>query len=138
MSDCVFHAFAAHLEATTGQTPTTWDKRYFWAMRRLLDKDGTTHGSIAPWIVKRLAKKHGLGVRVQTSNYWTKKHWTKYAPSRWARLAACAIDYEYNDVVTLEPAVYLLYGVGHAVFSTHVPEFLPIVAIQLRKEEERD
>jgi len=82
----------------------------------------------------KLGQKHGLLARVQTSNYWTAKHWIECAPSRRARAVARRTPYVYGDVITLKPAVYLMYGVQHAIFSTYVPNFLPIVAIQLYKE----
>lgn len=135
VSDCVYHAYVVHLEAL-GLEPGRWEHARFRFLREIVDHNGPTHGSVAPWIISRLARSHGLKVRVQTGNYWTKKHWIEAARTKIGRAVACKTDYEYSQQLMLEPAIYLLYGSQHAVFSTGVPlTSYPIMAIQMYKEE---
>jgi len=134
--DCVYFAYVSHLE-DMGEKARLGELAYFKAMRRLLNnnQDGMTPISIAPYIVGRLARRHGMVAVVQTSHYMTGEHWVNAAPSDYAQLAAAATDWQYIDRVTLEPAIYGLWSENHALYSKAVPpNRVSVVAIQLRRK----
>lgn len=138
--NCVLDAFEAHLEAVGGTTQRS-DRQLFNRIRWVLElgQCRPLHVSVVPFAVSQLAKRHGLTTVVQHSILTPAQICYTGERSWWlARLIGKLSDWgEHTEPVTLQPAIYGIWGMNHAIFHVEVPDFgVPLIAVQLRNHLE--
>jgi hypothetical protein len=137
--DCVFDAYTEHLEFLGLRTGAI-DWQAFRAYRRLLQgRDEATKGYTAPYIINKLARRKNLVTITQTGCGITGGHWIEAAPGLLAKRAARNTEWWASDEVWIEPAIYLMWGASHAIFSATLPPVgRPVVAIRIFKPEDKN
>ena len=126
---CLFVAYQRHLEYLD-ICPDKADWWLYLGMRAAFRVEGATPGPVVPFIVKRLSYLHGLSVQIEHSVF-EKAHHVADADNKVQRLIASHTDFgQYG--IELEPAIYTLVDISHAVFSETVPSGVPTIALQLR------
>lgn len=104
-------------------------------MRAAFRVSGPTPGPIVPFVIRRLAHLHELSVTVEHSVF-EKIHHVDDADNKIQKLIAQHTDFgNYVQQIRLEPAIYTLIDIGHAVFSETVPRGVPTMALQLRGQK---
>jgi len=135
--NCVFHAYCDHLRHI-GVTPTMVDWTTYQWLKAVTHgtKPQPTQGGMVPFIIRTMARIHHLDVTVQ-HRLMTKAHHL-YEAQNWRQRLIIKRTY-YGDCVDppmLAPAIYLLAGSQHAMFSTdYLYLGVPTIALQLTKGE---
>lgn len=127
---CLYVAYQRHL-IHLGCPPSKADWYLYKGMRAAFRVEGATPGPIVPFVIRRLASLRGLSVEVEHSVF-EKGHHVVDAQNKTQRLIAQHTSFgKYVQRVTLEPAIYTLIDVSHAVFSETVPAGVPTIALQI-------
>lgn len=141
--NCVYRAYVDHL-LYIGQEPNRVDWFLYSTIKSITQSPNDyTYNGIVPFMVECMAKAKNLDVRIQ-HRLWTKELCLAFAVSDNAsmlmRLGIIAGDFQEEvNKITLEPAIYLLYGWRHAIFSAVVPyRGIPVMAIQLSDKKEKE
>ena len=134
--DCVYDSYREYMEFL-GENAAHWEHMKFRFLRRTMQGgDGPTDGSIAPWLIQNLARRKGLSVIAQTGYDMTPGHWAKNAPGKLAAAASSRVRWWTVDKTFIQPAIYLMWGMQHAVFSPSVPTYgVPVIGIHIYREE---
>jgi len=113
----------------------------FCKVRRMIDAkrgSGTWGGAVPYMTYWLISTQRSVYIGKVEHTLWTPKHYIADAESdTQLSIARFSRDHrlygEYVDKITLAPAIYLLHGSQHAVYSEAVPDGLPVLAIQLRR-----
>jgi len=144
--DCLFWAYSEHI-LDLGLRPKPSDYSYYRMLKVYTHgfTPQSTFGGIAPWMVGRLARRHGLSVRMN-SVIFRYSHYSAMlediirdlSPVQamfWGRQRSILLHTHFDiwrRVINLHPAIYLLLDSQHAVYSETVPAHgTPIMALQL-------
>lgn len=145
MSDCVYHAYAAHMKYLFS-SPLPGDYGLFCTLRLIIQgNEGPLWGGIVPWVIHVLTSQRNVSMRVQhrmvtPHEYLYDVRYTinsqlQHYFSLQAGLVRNHLDLfgEGVDNITLKPAIYLMLAHQHAVFAQEVPTrgIQPVMAIQL-------
>lgn len=143
MTNCVYYAYRDHL-LYLGLEPSRADWFLYSTIKKLTQSPvDYTYNGIVPLMIECMARAKGLDMKVQ-HYLWTKEMCLAFAiddnASMLMRLGIITGDFQEEvDKITLEPAIYLLYGQRHAIFSTCVPrKGIPVMAIQLSDKKEKE
>ena len=144
MMDCVLTAYKSHL-CYLGITYNRIDETvyHFIKARTHSTIPSYTYGGIVPLILSTMAfLGHGLNIEIEHS-IWTQYHYLSFAAkeemSVLMKFGIMAGNFGKKvEKITLEPAIYLMYDMAHAIFSPHVPHSgIPIVAVKILDTHER-
>ena len=132
--DCVYEAYTQYLQ-NLGYRASTLDYLVYRTLKVLTHgiSPQPTFGGMVPFIIWCLAKLWGMSVRIQY-RIWTPVHLEASAPNLIQRVI---VKYSYFGIlrevkyITLQPAIYLLLGSHHAIFSQQVPSGQVVMALQL-------
>lgn len=135
--DCVYYAYQEYMEYL-GESASHWELVKFRLMRKTLQGgNGPTKGCIAPWLIQNLARRKGLSVIAQTGYDMTPGHWEKSASNVLASAASGRVRWWAVDKTFIQPAIYLMWGQQHAVFSPSVPDYgIPVIGIHIYRKEQ--
>jgi hypothetical protein len=116
--NCVFWAYQDYLE-WLNIPEREWEPAYWAVLKQLANGDALapTKGSVAPWLIKQLARLHGLEITVQ-SKVKTKAVHLNEAGSAIERWVVRRSDYGALGEITLTPAIVMNSKTRHAWFST--------------------
>lgn len=140
MMDCVFQALEDHLYYAEGIKADDIDYAAFRAIKHIAQgrKRQPTWGGIIPFICRFTAFRYGLDIRIQ-HRIFTKAHYMKDAQNTIQGYIVSLTDFgDYEDPLTLRPAVYLLDGIRHATYLERpLNSGVPLMAIQLYRKDEK-
>jgi hypothetical protein len=138
--DCVFVAFAHHLNYM-GLHASRRDFAYYkWFKRATGDAHSFTYGGLVPSLIHTLARMHDLDVVIQSS-FLDKAFYVANACQHERNLLKQWIvkrtDFGENvPIITLEPAIYLpMPTMPHAFFTEVVPDVALTMALQLKRRQ---
>jgi hypothetical protein len=144
--ECLFHAYKDHCRALKVPVGQRDVEIYF---SRKVATHGPARqmsdGAATPYIIKCLAREHGLGVRVQCRLMDLKGYrYRAWKDKRWGLWRATwrASFGEFVDQITLAPAIYCAIIPAHAAYLDCVEQYgnaIVVMALQLyRKGETHD
>ena len=116
--DCVYEAYAEYMDYL-GITVSGVDHILYRAMKYATHgvRPQYTFGGVVPWMYITLGKLHGLRLTMEHRVY-SKDHHLIVADNKVQRFIIRHTDYgRWVRRFTLCPAIYLLLGQQHAVFS---------------------
>lgn len=136
--DCVYHAYTRHMRYLDIEVDTV-DRLWYNLLKRIThgSEPQFTWGGVIPWIIRKLANRHGCIVKIQ-HRIWLPPHYEADATNWMQRTIVKHTDFGEEGDITLAPAIYLMLHAQHAEFATRVPKRLVVMALQIQKREKND
>ena len=138
--DCVYNAFLIYMEFLN--KPVSGVDYVFYKAMKYATHGPTpryTFGGVVPWMLSGLGRLHGLRLTMEHRVY-SKAHHLLVCDNDIQEWVVRRTDYgEWVRKFTLAPAIYLLLGSQHAVFSTEVVyQHCPTAAFQYHQKPTKE